>query len=119
MIQFDNDFFAKKPWGRQSGTVSLFMFLLSNADSEGIVNMSIRDMARGAGICCSSKIKFSLRQLEYSGNLEIRKENGKRIFIINTNDENAKIEDARNESENTAAGTKGKKGSLLHVFRKW
>jgi len=116
MIQLKKDFIQNKPWGRQSGTVSLFMFLLSNADSEGIVNMSIRDMARGAGICCSSKIKFSLRQLEYSGNLEIRKENGKRIFIINTDNENDKIKDARNADEN-AAGTKT--GGLPHAIIKW
>jgi len=117
MIQLKKDFIQNKPWGRQSGTVSLFMFLLSNADSEGIVNMSIRDMARGAGICCSSKIKFSLRQLEYSGNLEIRKENGKRIFIINTNDENAKVKDARSTGENITPGA-GKKGSIPHTFIK-
>jgi len=118
MIQLKKDFIQNRPWGRQSGTVSLFMFLLSNADDTGIVNMSIKDMARGAGICCMNKIKFSLRQLEYSANLEIIKVDGKRTYKINTNDENDKIEDARNESENTAPGTK-KKGGLPHAIIKW
>ena len=117
MIQLKKDFIQNKPWGRQSGTVSLFMFLLSNADNEDIVNMSIKDMARGAGICCSSKIKFSLRQLEFSGNLTIEKINGKRIFKINTNDENAKVKDAGSTGETAAPGT-GKKGSLPHSFIK-
>jgi len=118
MIQLDNDFFNNKPWGRQGDTVKLFLFMLSNADNEGIVNMSIKDLAKAIGVCCSSRIKFSLRQLEYSANLEIIKVDGKRKYKINTNEKNDKIEDARSTGENITPSA-GKRGSIPHVFRKW
>jgi len=118
MITLENNFFETKPWGRQGDTVKLFLFLLSRADDTGTINMSIKEIGKGAGICCMNKIKFSLRQLEYSGNLEIRKENGKRIFIINTNDENAKVKDARSTGENITPSA-GKRGSLPHIFTRW
>ena len=86
MIQLRKDFFANKPWGRQAVTIQLFMLLLSCADSEGKVSIDIHGMQKATGICCTSKIKFCLRQLEYSGNLAIEKINGKRIYKINTDD---------------------------------
>jgi len=118
MITLENNFFETKPWGRQGDTVKLFLFMLSNADDTGTINMSIKDLAKAIGVCCSSRIKFSLRQLEYSGNLEIIKVDGKRKYIINTNEKNDKEQNARNADEN-AAGTKGKKGSIPHTFARW
>jgi len=117
MIQLDNDFFNNKPWGRQGDTVKLFLFLLSRADDTGTINMSIKDLAKAIGVCCSSKIKFSLRQLEYSGNLTIEKINGKRTYKISTNEKNDKKPNAGSTDENAAGA--GKRGSLPHVSRKW
>ena len=114
MIQLENDFFDTVPWGRQANTVHLFMFLLSRADSKGAINIDLRGMQTGMGVCCMSKIKFSLRQLELSGHLTIQKTDGKKTYIIQT-DNDTKKQDAR--SKGKAEQPDRKKG--LHTPIKW
>jgi len=116
MITLENNFFETKPWGRQSDTVHLFMFLLSRADDRGEIDINIQGMQKGMGICCLRKVKFCLRQLELSGNLTMQKIEGKKIYTISTNTNDTKIKDARNADEN-AAGTKT--GGLPHAIIKW
>ena len=80
MIQLENDFFNSRPWGRQSDTVHLFIFLLSRADDRGEIDINIQGMQKGMGACCLRKVKFCLRQLELSGNLTMQKIEGKKIY---------------------------------------
>lgn len=104
-----------KKWFKSSETTHLYVYLMLSDEQTG----SIRELSAATGIC-GDKIKFCIRRLEASNDLEVIKENGVRTYKILDN-ENTKNENAgSDDSQAPEADAKEKsKGGLRHVFRKW